>query len=484
MSADNRHETGRDRGRFVKLVLIACGLLSAGCQSATRHHLAAISRFESGDATAALKCLDEAENARGAEPDIIAIDRAIVSLMNGNAAASTALLKQAGQRLDYLRQKDLTEQTRSVLSDDKAISWSGREFEQRMIDNLLVLAALSESDDDAFAWSTQVMTRVNDDRRQLDAESDEPEAGVAGHSNSAPPTSRVPAARFGANALSAYLAAAVHSERSLDRDLTDRAIQQVTYWSKAASAADGHNESKLTSARFGTLTERRHGTLHVITFVGRVTDWTAETAAPTSAALLIADRILSAVGDHSLPPTVAPVRVARPRAQRSTNPLFATVRLGAPDNERLDPVKSRTIVDLNAAAWDSYQHDRDRQIARAVARRIVKKSAVYAAKDQLSVNSDTGLDLVLNLGGIAWEAMEQPDTRHVTLLPERIDAAQLELAEGRHVVHIETSFRPTGQPVSSSGSSPVTVDIEDGRNTYVLCFVTGQQLHVVTPGSS
>ena len=104
-----------------------------------------------------------------------------------------------------------------------------------------------------------------------------------------------------------------------------------------------------------------------------------------------------------------------------------------------------------------------------MARRIIKKGAVYAAKDQLSVNSDTGLDLVLNLGGMAWEAMEKPDTRHIDLLPERIETIQMELPVGEHTVRIASERRGVGA-TSTEHAQVVNASIENGRNTIILCF--------------
>lgn len=441
-------------------------LLNCGCRTAARHQLAAIARVDSGTPESALAEFDKAAAARGADREVIAIDRALALLMTGQPAASEASFRETRKRLDFLRQKDLREQTKAMISDDKAVAWSSREFEQRMVDNLLILSSLLGNQQDAFAYASQATEKLAADRLTLAASKTEPEIVAIGHSEENQASTAPP--RFSANAFSAYLHAAIRSENPMDADLTQRAIQQVGYWS-ASSDDVADSKAEIVNASFGTNSQKGNGVVHIITFAGRITDWMPERAAPTSAALLIADRILSAVGDHTLPPTVAPVQIARPATRVSTHPLMTVARVS---QDGQTSVRSRVLVDLNQAAWDSYDADRNNQLARAVSRRIIKKGAVYAAKDQMSVAGGSGTDLLLNLGGIAWEALEKPDTRHLYLLPERIEVVQIELAAGDHTVEIASVLNGGKSLVPEPGTAwrQVPVRVEDGRNTFVLCF--------------
>jgi uncharacterized protein len=442
-------------------------LLNSGCRTADRHQLAAIARVDRGTPEAALVELDKAAEARGADTEVIAIDRALTLLMTGKPTESEGAFRESRKRLDFLRQKDLREQTTAMITDDKAVAWAGREFEQRMVDNLLILSSLMGNQQDAFAYAAQTTEKLAADRQELTASKTEPEVVAVGHSEE-DQEATVPL-RFAVNAFSAYLQAAVRSENPMDADITQRAIRQVGYWSSTSGDVAVGKLSSIRNASFGTNSKQGNGVVHVITFAGRITDWLPERAAPTSAALLIADRILSAVGDHTLPPTVAPVQIARPATTVSTHPLTTVARLTL---DGQTSVRSRVLVDLNQAAWDSYDADRNEQIARAVSRRIVKKGAVYAAKDQLSVAGGTGADLLLNLGGIAWEALEKPDTRHLHLLPERIEIVQMELPAGDHTLDV-SSVATVGKsltPPPGTDWQQVPVRVEDGRNTFVLCF--------------
>jgi hypothetical protein len=64
-----------------------------------------------------------------------------------------------------------------------------------------------------------------------------------------------------------------------------------------------------------------------------------------------------------------------------------------------------------------------------------------------------------------WEASESADTRCWGLLPDKIQVLRLELPAGKHEIGLQSlnaGGYPLGRPVSQ------TVEIMDGRNTYML----------------
>ena len=466
----------------VLLVLTACGCQTSGSPLRT-----AVSRFDAGRADETLQQLQLAEDDDDTEQHLIRLDRAVALLMAGKADSAEATLRETRKQLDYLSQKDAKESALSVLTDDKAIAWSGREYERRMVDNLLVVSSLMHDAQDAFAYSTQAMKGAREDHDQFVADSDQNSLATADGIQAVSQTTNDQSntmdkvefeKRFQPNAMAAYFQAAVQSELPTNAHVADRAIKQVGFWQSVPT-----NESASIEERFfGTRTRRGHGALHVVTFVGRTAPWDEERAEPTSSALLIADRILSAVGDHTLPPTVSAVKISRPRHRVSLDSWRTLV--SSIDGTDIPDRRAWTLVDLNQAAWDSYQADRDQRLARAVARRVVKKGAVYAAKDHMDVSKSSLTDLLINIGGIAWEAMEKADTRHWHLLPERIEVNQVELPVGDHEVVLASTH--TGgtsnlRPVTSSRTSrsgkrslQIPVQIEDGRNTFLLCFRTNE----------
>lgn len=450
------------RANFVLIGLLLIGLCGCAREKAWRQKY--VANFEQGDGLAAVELLDEATQGRHRDNDALKVDAAIASLLAQQPADAVTRLASVRRRLEFLDQTDLREQTASLITDDQAVAWTGREFERRMLDNLLILASLAGHSDDAYAFASQAAEHALADRRSLSDEGtpSEPAPAVAptaadvvtvSHSQS----QSVPQ-RMQANALSAYLEALVHSENPMHSDVTQKAISAIGHWQP--NSADGH----VLQAPFGVASSKGHGVVHIISLVGRVTDWETETAAATSSALLVADQILSAAGDHSLPPTVAPVKIARPVCECSTLP-GQTIATFADGNQ----LASRKLVDLNAAAGDSHRADRDRRIGRTVARRIIKKAAIYATKDQLSVNNDSALDALLSVGGVAWEFFEKPDTRHISLLPERIEVTQRALPVGRHEVAISTN-------VPQATQRTVAFDVLDGRNTVILVFRPTEQI--------
>ncbi len=433
-----------------------CLVLLCGCHITGNPLDLAVMAFDRGDTAAALTYLDELEERRDAESDILALDRSVVHLLASDPESTIRTLETARQRLNHLEQVDLAEQTQAAWNDERSIAWSGREFERRMVDNLQIVASLLQNEDDAFALATRGMEAVRSDELQLLpthelAESDQ----TPGES---PPVMQAPG-RHAANQMTAWLAAAVHSERIQDADLTNRLIQQVSRWKPS-------DESSSDSLQpLGTHTSRGTGTLQVVILASRISPWRPERAIPTSAALLAADRILTVTGKHSLPPTTSPVLIARP-VHRRFDPQFQTqVSVGTLPTE-----VSRVFVDLNAAAWDSWEADRDQQLANAVVRRIVKKGTVYGAKNALNVPKGSGTDLLLNVAGSLWESREQADLRQWNLLPAAIELTQMELPAGRHIVRLEVHPSGHGTATHPIDRLELPVTIEDGHNTFVVCF--------------
>ena len=121
------------------------------------------------------------------------------------------------------------------------------------------------------------------------------------------------------------------------------------------------------------------------------------------------------------------------------------------------------LTDVHQLAATTLNEKRSEVIARAVARRIVKKGAIYAAKDKLDVGSDWA-SLAMDAAGVLWEATESADTRCWGLLPREIQILRLELPAGTH----ELSLEPVtaGTPVAPAAAC--RIDVADGQNTYVV----------------
>ena len=428
---------------------------SIGCRSTVHVHQQMISAYDRGEVDDALFQLERLADSGPGESNIVSLNRAILYLMDSRPESAVPELECTRKRLDHLKQIDVVERGISILDDDSFNAWTGQDFERRMVDNLQIIAGFLQNDDDSFALVSRGMNGVFTDERIVNPSwksSDFTKSGTVRRAVAVP-------ARFAANRMTAWLAAALTSERMMDADATDRLIKQVAAWEPA-----GHTDVDDLHT-LGTRTSQNFGTLQVVTFADRISPRKSEQALPTTAALVVADRLLSVTGDHSLPPTIFPVLVDRPVSERY-EPMFVThMSVGSAESK-----SSRLLVDLNAAAWDAWQADRDQQLARAVVRRVVKKSAVYGARNALGVRNGSGADLLLNVGGMIWEAHERPDLRQWNLLPAAIEVAQMELPAGNHTVRLQVFPERQQSPGRPVDQVELPVMIEDGRNTFVVCF--------------
>jgi len=104
-------------------------------------------------------------------------------------------------------------------------------------------------------------------------------------------------------------------------------------------------------------------------------------------------------------------------------------------------------------------------VAEAVVRRITKKAVVYGTKQALGVEKHSWQSVLMDLGGVVWEATENADTRCWGLLPDKIQVLRLELPAGTHQITLKglnAGGYPLGRPATQ------TVEIADARNTYLL----------------
>lgn len=463
------------------MVIASC--ISSGCQTWQKSHEAAISSFRSGDVELAQTSLQESQQALRSEKKILELDQAILDLANGNIREAEGRFRNLRYELEHLGQKDVTEQASSILSDSRAVAFSGRDFERQMVLNMALLSSVFGDGQDSFAYSLQV-TEAAEQRRTAIAKkattdhsssalAEDSTAGrsslqatpAAFHATSGNPSIPAASAADETFALSSYLSAAVQSETPSRYEETDHALSEISYWNPRFQKRD----KEVSQGDFGTRCQPGHGTLHIIAMVGRSPKWVSESAEPTSAALLIADRIISMTGKHTLPPTIASVKIAKPEPCGGVLPaggLSCSVAGSNGTESAPRPLIFSSIVDLNAVAMASYHEHRDQEIASAIARRVIKKGAVYVLKETQNIHRNSLVDLGINVAGIAWEAMEKADTRSWRMLPARIDIARTELPVGEWTTSLQIN-----QYGSSRTRKSVPIHIVDGRNTFVLCII-------------
>lgn len=373
---------------------------------------------------------------RKSDADVLKLDRAIIQLADGRPVDAERSLREVRDRFDFLEQKDAGESVLATLTDDTKLAYSGEDYEKILIRCFLALSSLMSDGQDASAYALQ----VGDKQRQI----------INAEGN---PTDDNPRLAYKRVALGAYIHGAIQEATHTNYDEAERAIRLVANWEP--SFKDASQDLKRVST--GRHSEPGNGVLYVFTLVGRGPYKEERLETPTSNALLIADRILTATSKHSLPPTIAPIKV--PIVVRSNNQIDSVLV----ETENGAAGVTQTITDVGQLAVDQYDAIFPQVMARAVVRRVVKKGAVYATKDAANID-DPLASFALDAAGVLWEASESADTRCWGLLPDRIQVLRLELPAGEHVVKLTPASQnaPIGAEVSH------TVGVENGRNTYLM----------------
>ncbi|MCU0873124.1 MAG: hypothetical protein MUE50_12365 [Pirellulaceae bacterium] len=372
----------------------------------------------------------------GKERDVAELDWAMAQLFSGRPAEAEQTLREVRDRFDYLEQKDLAEAALSYLTDDNQRAYAGEDYEKVLIRVTLALANLMGEGGDAEAYSLQVNAKqqeIIESGTQLD------EAN--------------PKVAYPRVAVGAYLHGVLREATHGNYDDAERAFATVVSW-QPDFPAGGFD---LQRVREGRHSAPGNGVLYLFAFVGRGPYKREVSEIPTSQAMLIADRIISAVGKHSVPPTLAPIKV--PQLVTSENRLDRILV-----NVDGQPVgATETVTDVGQLAVQQYQAIYPHILARAVARRAVKKAAVYAVKEQVD-GLNVWASLAMDAAGVVWEATESADTRCWTLLPDKIQVLRVELPAGQHRV----ALRPAQGRIPLGGPRELAVAIEDGRNCYAL----------------
>ncbi|MDA1051643.1 MAG: hypothetical protein O3C40_14335 [Planctomycetota bacterium] len=428
------------RSVFVTVIVVAL----AGCSSHAHRVRDARHAYFSNDLSAATSLLEEAESHRPRERDCLILDRAMVALAQGAPADAESLLRDVRNRFDHLEQKDVAESSLAMLTDDTAKAYAGEDYEKVMIRAMLALSNLMQDGSDAVAYCLQV------DQKQREIS----ERAAAASPGGKPPS-------IANVAVGAYLRGVVQEESHLHYDDAERAFATVASWEPRFEPV----KLDLARARSGVHSDSGNGVVYVFALVGRGPYKEEVLAAATSDALLIADRIVSAVGPRTLPPTIAPVKV--PAIVVPANAIDSV----AVDVNGRAAALTQTVTDVGRLAVAQFEAEKQEILARAIVRRVLKKAAVYATKDALAVN-DGLTNLAFDAAGVVWEATEKADTRCWGLLPETIQVLRLELPAGTH----QLTLRPArlGRPIGAAHTT--AVEVLDGRNTYVLASFPTQNL--------
>lgn len=398
--------------------------------------------FYQGDLTAAHLRLSEEIERKKKDVEVLKLDQAMVELLQGHPLEAERLLLESRDLLESHEQRDLGESAMTWLADDTKRAYEGEDYEKVLVRVFLALSNLMDDGADVTAYAFQ----INDKQQQI-------------IESAADPDGENPKASYNQVAIGPYLYGVIRESTYNNYDDARRGYERVVEW-----APDfGPGPIDLERAVSGVHSQPGNGVVYVIGLVGRGPFKVEREEIPTSQAMLVADRILSAVGDHSLTPTIAPIKI--PAIYVPANPLD---RLALFWNDRLLG-QTEVITDVGQLACDQYQAIMPLVMGKAIARRAVKKAALYAAK---SATGTQGIgELAIDLVGIAWEASEAADTRCWGLLPETIQVLRVELPAGHHRLGIQPRLgdRAVGQ------QDLFEVQVIEGRNTYVMLHYPGTE---------
>lgn len=420
------------------LLLWALTLLaSAGCATYADRLAQVRQDFTSGHLELADAAVEKSL-AKRREHDVAQLDRAVIYLAGGKPKESEKLFREVRDRFDHLEQHAVGEKALSMLTDATHEAYAGEDYEKVLIRVYLALSNLMTDGQDAGAYAYQIA----DKQQQII------NAGASKDGEN-------PKLSYKQVALGAYLNSAVREATHVNYDDVARSCALVCNWQPDFT----YGAQDLQRAQTGHHSAPGNGVLYVFTCVGVGPHKEEVAEMPSTVALLIADRILSAIGKQNLPPTIAPIKVPKV-VLASSDPGQVAVTVDGHVAGR-----TATITDIGRMAIDQYDAIYPRIVAEAVVRRIVKKGVIYTAMEATGTKKNSLESLAFNVAGVAWEATESADTRCWGLLPEKIQVLRVELPAGEHQLALQ-AVGATGYSLGKSAMQ--TISIGNGRNTYVL----------------
>jgi hypothetical protein len=421
-------------------------LTLAGCATHADRLAEVRGAYYAGDLAAADAAIATGLAAKKSDADVLLLEQAMVQISSGRPHDAEQTLRRVRDRFEELQGPQLAQSAAAYLTDDTRRAYTGEDYEQVLIRGFLALSNLMHDGGDAEAYSLQLI----DKQEQIIAGGQVKEG-------------ENPKQNYQRVALAPYLRGVLREATHVDYDDAERSFVTVVNWQPQFQAG----RFDLERAARGTHSAPGNGVLYVFALTGRGPQKVEAVEVPSSAALLIAGEIVSAVGNQTVPPNVAPVKVPKVIGQACAVQDVAVMVDGQPVG------RTETITDVTDLACKQYEAIYPQVVARAVARRVVKKGIVYGGKEMTGIEKGSLSGLALDLAGIAWEAAESADTRCWGLLPDKIQVLRVELPAGTH----EVSLQARNGSRLASRASGARLEIASGRNTYLMATIPDS--HVV-----
>ncbi|MDA0657740.1 MAG: hypothetical protein O2931_16380 [Planctomycetota bacterium] len=417
-------------------------LALSGCSSYYGRVQTARSAFCEGDLQRAADQLQGIRCRQSGAKELLLADQAMVALLQGEPRRAEDMLRRVRDGWEHLDQSAVGENVARLFSDDRARAYAGEDYEKVMVRCFLALSNLMQDGSDVVPYCLQAVNKQEQIVRD----------GIRGSETN-------PKIAYPRVAISAYLHGVVQESGHRNFDDAERAYAAVVAWNPQFVAG----RSDLLRATSGQHSAAGNGVVYVIAMTDPGPQKKESIAPVTSDALALASVFLRVAGDSNVPGLSAPVKIPDVVVAPDVVSGIEVTVDGHPVGV------TETVTDINALAQQQAAATMPHTLARAVVRRVTKKSVVYAAKDHLGISPVVGL--AMDAGSFAWEATESADVRCWNLLPGRLQVLRVELPQGRHTLLL--------QPLLVHGfgvAEQCDLMVEDGRNSYVLACFPGPKM--------
>lgn len=411
--------------------------------------------------------------------DVLQLDQAMIDFHRNEFRKSKDNLRAVRDRLESSPLGAGAVNSLSYLSDESKRVYIAEDHEKILLQVMLAFNSLLSNDGDATAYAHQIGDQCEAllNNRPV-VEVPPTTAGAPITLSVGPPSATItpavptPPTVIAAQAIKVdpirrelaiapLMRSLVRGQSRMNHDDLVRHLEQAHQW---------RPDSQFISAELHRAVNNEQppagfGTLYVIALVGKGPRKIETTEPVSSQAMLIADQLLSAMGRYTLPPTLAPIKIAKIELSPVTIDNLNIVI----DDQTVG--HTEVIADIGRLAVERQTELMPQIIARGVVRRIVKKGVVVAGKKASGVEANNKGDLTslgYDIAGVVWEATEKADLRSWSLLPGSLQIIRVDLPAGKH----RLSATPARLGRQVGGTFVGNADVFDGRTTFAIASIT------------
>lgn len=405
---------------------------------------------------------------RGVPPEInpgendlylLLLEKAMIRLAQGDTKSAISILRVCRDQLDRHFQDELGGYMAAALTDDRALDYSGADYEHILVRVMLCLADLIEGEGDAYAYALQI-------GEMQEKILNSPLA--AGEYK--------PRQRYQRVAIGAWLQGLI-LESKLDYSGAEKAYERALSYNPILEPV----KLALERVKSGQGPPPNHGVVNIIYIGGRGPTYVEGATEPTSSALKIAG-IAATLVTGTLSPAIQPQEISVPFLDIA-DPRVPPLSVRAPEVGDDAVVESALLLDVNDVAQQQHAAMMPMIEGRAVLRRVIKASAgsvgesvgygMTRSKDKGAQAAGVAVIIGSIVGSALWAAAERADTRSWGTLPAQFHAARMELPAGQ-------------QTLRFGDGSTASVNVAAGYHSFVLVIRPnlGKQARVLVDAHS